>query len=91
MTVTTTGELYAKAMSATRAYLDAVQAEQWQNATPCTEWKVRDIANHIIGENDCLDRHGGLCRDGDALQRAPFNPGAVVHPHSRIAEQIPEH
>jgi uncharacterized protein (TIGR03083 family) len=51
MTVTTTGDLYAKAMSATRAYLDAVQAEQWQNATPCTEWKVRDIANHIIGEN----------------------------------------
>lgn len=47
----TTGDLYVKAMSATSAYLDSVRAEQWRNATPCSEWNVRDIANHIIGEN----------------------------------------
>jgi len=51
MTVMTTGDLYVKAMSATRAYLDAVRADQWQNATPCTEWNVKDVANHLIGEN----------------------------------------
>jgi Mycothiol maleylpyruvate isomerase N-terminal domain len=54
MTVMTTGDLYVKAMSATSTHLDAVRAEQWQNATPCTEWNVRDIANHIIGENQTL-------------------------------------
>jgi uncharacterized protein (TIGR03086 family) len=51
MTVTTTGELYVKAMHSTSAYLDAVQAEQWTGPTPCSEWSVRDIANHITGEN----------------------------------------
>jgi len=51
MTVITTGDLYLKAMSATSAYLEAVRSDQWQHATPCTQWSVRDIANHIIGEN----------------------------------------
>jgi len=51
MTVMTTGDLYVKAMSITSAYLDEVRPEQWRNATPCTEWNVKDIANHIIGEN----------------------------------------
>src|SRR5579871_6217841 len=51
MTAMTTGELYIDAMNATSAHLDEVRADQWQNATPCTEWNVRDIANHILGEN----------------------------------------
>jgi uncharacterized protein (TIGR03086 family) len=51
MTVMTTADFYVKAMGTTNAYLDAVQAEQWKHATPCTEWNVKDIANHIIGEN----------------------------------------
>ncbi len=49
--VTTTGDLYVRAMEATRAYIDAVQPEQWTGPTPCTEWNVRQIANHLIGEN----------------------------------------
>jgi uncharacterized protein (TIGR03086 family) len=51
MTVLTTGDLYVQAMSATSAYLDTVRADQWERATPCTQWNARDIANHIIGEN----------------------------------------
>ncbi len=51
MTVPTTGDLYIKAMTFAATILDGVRPEQWQNATPCTEWNVRDIANHIIGEN----------------------------------------
>jgi uncharacterized protein (TIGR03086 family) len=51
MTTSTPGELYVKAMVATRAYLDAVRADQWQAPTPCSEWDVKQIANHIIGEN----------------------------------------
>ena len=50
-TVPTTGELYVKAMGATRAYLDAVRPQQWAGPTPCSEWNVKQIANHIIGEN----------------------------------------
>ena len=50
-TVPTTGELYVKAMEAPRAYLDAVRPEQWAGPTPCSEWNVKQVANHIIGEN----------------------------------------
>jgi uncharacterized protein (TIGR03086 family) len=51
MTVVATGDLYVKAMRATSAYRVEVRAEEWQQATPCTQWNVRDVANHIIGEN----------------------------------------
>jgi uncharacterized protein (TIGR03086 family) len=45
------GDLYGKAMTGTRAYVDAVRADQWAGPTPCTEWDVKHVANHIIGEN----------------------------------------
>ena len=51
MTTATQGELYVKAMSATRAYIDAVRDDQWHAPTPCSEWDVRQIADHLIGEN----------------------------------------
>jgi uncharacterized protein (TIGR03086 family) len=51
MTTATPGDLYVKAMAATRVYIDAVRADQWQAPTPCSEWDVKQIANHIIGEN----------------------------------------
>jgi uncharacterized protein (TIGR03086 family) len=38
-------------MNATRRYLDGVQTDQWQGPTPCSEWDVKQVANHIIGEN----------------------------------------
>lgn len=38
-------------MRATAAYLDAVRPEQWLDPTSCSEWNVKQIANHIIGEN----------------------------------------
>ncbi len=45
------GDLYAQAMLATQAYLAAVRPDQWTGPTPCTEWNVRQVANHLIGEN----------------------------------------
>jgi uncharacterized protein (TIGR03086 family) len=47
----TTGDLYVKSMAGTRAYIDAVRGDQWHAPTPCTDWDVKQIANHIIGEN----------------------------------------
>jgi uncharacterized protein (TIGR03086 family) len=38
-------------MVATRRYLDGVRADQWHGPTPCTEWDVKQVANHIVGEN----------------------------------------
>src|SRR5579864_9539359 len=51
VSVPTTGELYVRAMANTCAYLEAVRAEQWSSPTPCSEWDVKQIANHLIGEN----------------------------------------
>jgi uncharacterized protein (TIGR03086 family) len=51
MTTPTPGDLYVKAMTATRRYVDGVRADQWHAPTPCTEWDVKQVANHIIGEN----------------------------------------
>jgi uncharacterized protein (TIGR03086 family) len=47
----TNGELYLRAMGATRAYLNAVASGHWHDPTPCTEWDLKQLANHIIGEN----------------------------------------
>ena len=33
-----------------RARLEAVDASQWQSSTPCSEWDVRALVNHITGE-----------------------------------------
>jgi uncharacterized protein (TIGR03086 family) len=47
----TAGDLYKRAMEATRGVIAAVRPDQWTDPTPCTEWNVRQIANHLIGEN----------------------------------------
>ncbi len=29
----------------------AVTGDQWNSSTPCTEWNVRDLVNHIVNED----------------------------------------
>jgi uncharacterized protein (TIGR03086 family) len=90
MTQPTPGELYVEAMAATRAYLDAVRADQWQAPTPCSEWDVKQIANHLIGENlwagelyrgRTIDEVGGAL-DGDL---AGDGPAAAYRESVRVA------
>src|SRR5579872_7110590 len=50
-TMPTTGELYIKAMQSTRGYMNGVKTDQWHGPTPCSEWDLKQVANHIIGEN----------------------------------------
>jgi uncharacterized protein (TIGR03086 family) len=38
-------------MESTRVYVDGVKPDQWHGPTPCSEWDVKQVANHIIGEN----------------------------------------
>lgn len=28
----------------------AIGAEQWDHVTPCSQWSVRDLVNHVVGE-----------------------------------------
>ena len=47
----TPGHLYVGAMASTGRYVAGVPAERWGTPTPCTEWSVRDVVNHLVGEN----------------------------------------
>jgi len=48
---TSSGELYIQAMAATQRFVDRVRPDQWRNPTPCSEWDLKAVANHIIAEN----------------------------------------
>jgi uncharacterized protein (TIGR03086 family) len=47
----TNGRLYALAMEQTQRFIANVRSEQWSDRSPCTEWTIRDVVNHITGEN----------------------------------------
>ena len=44
-------ELYVNAMERTKRYVAGVRPDQWTGPTPCTEWNVRQLVNHIVSEN----------------------------------------
>jgi uncharacterized protein (TIGR03086 family) len=41
----------ALALSATGDLVAGVRDEQWSAPTPCTDWTVRDLVNHLVGAN----------------------------------------
>jgi uncharacterized protein (TIGR03086 family) len=57
----------------------AVDGSQWDHPTPCAEWTVRELVNHVVGEDrwtkPLLDGRTiaevGSSLDGDLLGRAP--------------------
>ncbi|WP_414506843.1 TIGR03086 family metal-binding protein [Streptomyces sp. NEAU-L66] len=52
----------ALALFGTRVH--AVRDDQWEAPTPCTEWSVRDLVNHLTAEQLWVPR---LVRDGAAI------------------------
>ena len=40
--------LYEKAVTNARRLLAAVQAGQWEDPTPCSEWNVRRLVTHMV-------------------------------------------
>ena len=43
--------LYVRAMDGAAAIVGAIRPEQWHNATPCAEWDLRVLVNHVTSEN----------------------------------------
>ena len=41
--------MYERALKQTGAVVAGTKKEQLDNPTPCTEWSVRDVLNHLIG------------------------------------------
>lgn len=43
--------LYERAVAGWVAQVDHVGADQWQRPTPCSDWTVHDLVNHVVGED----------------------------------------
>ena len=70
---------YGQAVSAFGALVHAVKPDQWDLPTPCADWDVRQLVNHVAGENAwivpllagrTIDEVGGAL-DGDLLGEDP--------------------
>src|SRR5438132_14171691 len=44
-------ELHERALASTRAYLAGVKPGQWHDPTPCAEYDVRTLVNHVVSGN----------------------------------------
>jgi uncharacterized protein (TIGR03086 family) len=40
-----------RAFDAVAGLIDNIRADQWSASTPCTDWTVRQVVNHLIGMN----------------------------------------
>lgn len=63
-------DLYMRAASAFGAYVKAVRDDQWSLPTPCTEWDVRALVNHLVNEDRWVTPMLGgktIAEVGDAL------------------------
>jgi uncharacterized protein (TIGR03086 family) len=47
----TPAELYVQAMAATQQFVDGVAPDRWNNPTPCSEWNVTAVVDHLVNEN----------------------------------------
>ena len=44
-------ELHRRSVETWTDRVRAVAADQWDGPTPCTEWNVRELVNHVVGED----------------------------------------
>ena len=47
-------DLYRRATAAFSEHVHAVPDDHWSAPTPCTEWDVRTLVNHLVSENRWL-------------------------------------
>ena len=47
----TMGEWYVRAMASAARFVKGVRPDQWHDPTPCTEWDLRVLVNHMTYEN----------------------------------------
>ncbi|HET6628121.1 MAG TPA: TIGR03086 family metal-binding protein [Nocardioidaceae bacterium] len=76
------GMLYRRTMECWAVRVNAVGDDHWDNPTPCTEWTVRDVVNHVVGEDRWtvpLMRGRTIADVGDSLD------GDLVGDHPIVA------
>ena len=46
-----TAELFRNSVAAWLQRVEAIGPADWDRPTPCTDWSVRDLVNHVVGED----------------------------------------
>jgi uncharacterized protein (TIGR03086 family) len=46
-----TAEIFARSVAEFGTRVDQISDDQWGSSTPCDEWDVRALVNHIVGED----------------------------------------
>jgi uncharacterized protein (TIGR03086 family) len=44
-------DLHRRTVETWTSRVEAVPADRWDAATPCTDWTVRELVNHVVGED----------------------------------------
>jgi uncharacterized protein (TIGR03086 family) len=91
--------LYRRTVEGWADRVNAVGDDQWQLPTPCTEWNVRELVNHVVGEDlwtgplmrgstieEVGDRFDGDLLGDDPLRRAL---AAATEATGAVAELLP--
>lgn len=91
--------LYHRTVECWAARVNEVRDDQWDDPTPCAEWTVRDLVNHVAGEDlwtvplmqgQTIDDVGDRF-DGDVLGDRPVPAAldAAKEAVSVVAERLP--
>jgi uncharacterized protein (TIGR03086 family) len=93
------GTLYQRTVDTWTDRVAAVGADQWGAPTPCTSWTVRDLVNHVVGEDrwtvplmrGLTIAEVGTTLDGDLLGEAPAASArsAAAEAGAVVAELLP--
>ena len=63
-------DLHCRAQDLALSYIEGIADDQWQAATPCSEWDVRALVNHLVANNRWvveLSKGKTIAEVGDAL------------------------
>ncbi len=82
--------LHQRALEVAQRYIAGIAPDQWTLPTPCTEWDLRALVNHIVGENLWVGELAagktiaevGDALDGDVLGDDPL---AAAEAAARVA------
>jgi uncharacterized protein (TIGR03086 family) len=92
--------LYHRSVESWADRVNAVRGDQWDDPTPCREWSVRDLTNHVAGEDrwtvplvrGSTIAEVGTALDGDLLGEDPIGQAlaAAAEATTAVAEALPE-
>lgn len=93
-------DLHRRSVESWRSRLEAVDDSQWSRPTPCAEWDVRALVNHVVGEElwtvplvdgATLEEVGDRF-DGDLLGEDPRSVGrtAATEAAAAVDRRLPQ-